>query len=74
VDGISFFFQSQRAGWNAELIKNLLQFINETKSSLHCAIYDLRDPGVLDVSKNQNQHRKKVHIAYDARQKRRKRR
>jgi len=66
VDGISFFFQSQRAGWNAELTKNLVQFINETKSSLDCAIYDLRDPTVLDALKNQKQHGKKLRIAYDA--------
>jgi phosphatidylserine/phosphatidylglycerophosphate/cardiolipin synthase-like enzyme len=66
VDGISFFFQSQRAGWNAELSKNLVQFINGTKSSLDCAIYDLRDPTVLDALKNQNQRGRKLRIAYDA--------
>ncbi len=43
-------------------------FINKTKSSLYCAIYDLRDEDILKSLKNLNDNNGKIklHIAYDA--------
>jgi phosphatidylserine/phosphatidylglycerophosphate/cardiolipin synthase-like enzyme len=67
--GSKFLFQSKRAGVESDLRSNLVDFINKTKSSLYCAIYDLRDEGVLKALKNLNNNTNgkiKLHIAYDA--------
>ena len=64
-----FLFQSKRAGVESNLRSNLVDFINKTKSSLYCAIYDLRDEVILKALKNLNDKTNgkiKLHIAYDA--------
>jgi phosphatidylserine/phosphatidylglycerophosphate/cardiolipin synthase-like enzyme len=65
-NGVSFLFQSQRAGWDANIRSHLIEFISETKHSLHCAIYDLRDASVLNALKKLQQNKVDLHIAYDA--------
>lgn len=41
------YFQSRRAGLDAQLVSHLVEFIGATETSLDCAIYDLRHPAVL---------------------------
>jgi hypothetical protein len=52
--GSKFLFRSKRAGVESKLRSNLVDFINKTKSSLYCAIYDLRDEDILKALKNLN--------------------
>jgi hypothetical protein len=67
VDGASFFLQSKRAGWDANLTSELTKFIGETKHSLDCAIYDLRDSEVLNALNKiqQGQNKIQLRIVYD---------
>jgi phosphatidylserine/phosphatidylglycerophosphate/cardiolipin synthase-like enzyme len=66
-NGVSFLFQSRRAGWNANIRSELIKFISEAKHSLHCSIYDLRDPDVIDALKKLRQNGNiDLQIAYDA--------
>ncbi|HEY7850351.1 MAG TPA: phospholipase D-like domain-containing protein [Ktedonobacterales bacterium] len=41
------YFQSKRAGLDAELTARVVEFIAATETSLDCAIYDLRHPQIL---------------------------
>ena len=62
-----FLFQSKRAGWNPNITSELAKFIRETKSSLSCVIYDLRDDTILNALKDVKERNGiKVSIAYDA--------
>ena len=62
-----FLFQSKRAGWNPNITSELAKFIRETKSSISCAIYDLRDDTILNALKDVKERNGiKVSIAYDA--------
>ncbi len=44
---LNVYFQSKRAGLDAELTPRLVEFIAATETSLDCAIYDLRHPQIL---------------------------
>ena len=63
----TFFFQSKRAGVGGLSSKHLVDFIRAAKKSLDVAIYDLKEPSViqalLDVA---NAGKVKVRIRYDA--------
>ena len=65
-NGLDIYFQSQRAGLDAQLISRLVNFINATQTSLDCAIYDLRHPDVLNALAGVVQAGKQLRIAYDA--------
>jgi phosphatidylserine/phosphatidylglycerophosphate/cardiolipin synthase-like enzyme len=66
LPGITVYLNSPRAAWNADLPGHLTQFINSAKKSLDVAIYDLRDPKIVDALKNQNHKGTKIRIVYDA--------
>src|SRR6476660_2251995 len=70
IGSSKFFFQSKRANIESNLRSNLVDFIDRTKTSLYCAIYDLRDKDILKALKNLNDNningKIKLHIAYDA--------
>jgi len=63
----TFYFQSKRAGVDGKASKQLVDFIHGAKKSLDVAIYDLKEPSVLqallDVA---NAGRVKLRIRYDA--------
>jgi len=62
-----FLFQSKRADWNPNLTSELAKFIGETKRSISCAIYDLRDDTILNALKDlKEKDGIKLSIAYDA--------
>lgn len=67
ADNLTIYFQSQRAGIEADLTAKLVAFIKGTRQKLDCAIYDLRSPDVLaalqSVASNPNIA---LRIAYDA--------
>jgi phosphatidylserine/phosphatidylglycerophosphate/cardiolipin synthase-like enzyme len=63
--GLQAFFQSRRAGLEAQLTERLVAFIEGTKESLDCAIYDLRHPGVLEALARVAESGKRVRIVYD---------
>jgi phosphatidylserine/phosphatidylglycerophosphate/cardiolipin synthase-like enzyme len=63
--GMNIYFQSARANIGSKPSEHLVSFINSAKKSLHCAIYDLRDPHVLDALKAAS-GRVNLQIAYDA--------
>jgi phosphatidylserine/phosphatidylglycerophosphate/cardiolipin synthase-like enzyme len=65
ADGLEVFFQSRRAGWEAQLASRLVQFIEATTESLDCAIYDLRHPEVLSALARLAASGKRLRIAYD---------
>ena len=65
-NGLDIYFQSQRAGLDAQLVSRLVNFINATQTSLDCAIYDLRQPDVLNALAGVVQAGKQLRIAYDA--------
>ncbi|HEX8730529.1 MAG TPA: phospholipase D-like domain-containing protein [Ktedonobacterales bacterium] len=44
---INAYFQSKRAGLDAQLVERIVAFIDATNYSLDCAIYDLRHPDIL---------------------------
>lgn len=62
---ITVYFQSRRAGLNAELTKHLADFISGTEQTLDCAIYDLRDPAILDTFAQLVKDGKQVRIIFD---------
>jgi phosphatidylserine/phosphatidylglycerophosphate/cardiolipin synthase-like enzyme len=66
ADGLEVFFQSRRAGLEAQLAFRLVQFIEATTESLDCAIYDLRHPEVLAALARVAASGKRLRIAYDA--------
>lgn len=61
-----FYFQSHRAHIEADLAAHVARFIDETQTSLDCAIYDLRSPVVVEALVNAARQRKRLRIAYDA--------
>jgi hypothetical protein len=65
-NGLDIYFQSQRAGLDAQLVSRLVNFINATQTSQDCAIYDLRQPDVLNALAGIAQAGKQLRIAYDA--------
>ena len=65
ADGLEVFFQSRRAGWEAQLAFHLVHFIEATTESLDCAIYDLRHPEVLSALARLAASGKRLRIAYD---------
>ncbi len=65
--GLNVYFLSQRAKIDGRPSQHLVQFIHGGKKSLLCAIYDLRDPAVLQALKSAAQRLKNhLHIVYDA--------
>ncbi len=62
---VTVYFQSRRAGLNAELAKHLADFISGTEQTLDCAIYDLRDPAILDAFAQLVKDGKQVRIVFD---------
>ncbi len=64
--GLTVLLNSSRGGFDASLVARLVQFIDETESSLHCAIYDLRHPHVLAALRRVSRSGKDLMIAYDA--------
>ena len=64
---LNAYFQSKRAGLDAQLAARVVDFIAATESTLDCAIYDLRHPEIL-TALAQLAHRPHVRlrIAYDA--------
>ncbi len=65
LDELNIYFQSRRAGLNAQLVSHLVEFIDATEASLDCAIYDLRHPDVLDALARLAQSGKQLRIAFD---------
>src|SRR5690348_16776147 len=67
TDGELFLFQSKRAGWNPNLTSECTKFLRESKTSISCAIYDLRHNAILGALKEIRERNKiKISIAYDA--------
>jgi phosphatidylserine/phosphatidylglycerophosphate/cardiolipin synthase-like enzyme len=64
---ITFYFQSKRAGVDGLPSKHLVDFIQAAKKSLDVAIYDLKEPSVLQALLDVvNAGKVKVRIRYDA--------
>jgi phosphatidylserine/phosphatidylglycerophosphate/cardiolipin synthase-like enzyme len=61
---LTVFFQSQRAKVDEESVSRLVEFIEGTKTSLDCAIYDLKHVDILHALKDVSS-RAKLRIAYD---------
>lgn len=62
---LEIYFQSARANVGGKKpLEHLVEFINSARSSLDCAIYDLRDPDVLDALKAAS-NKIRLRIAYD---------
>ncbi len=68
--GLEIYFQSHRAGLDAQLAFRLAQFIEATRESLDCAIYDLRHPDILAALQRVHTSGKRLRIAFDASQER----
>jgi phosphatidylserine/phosphatidylglycerophosphate/cardiolipin synthase-like enzyme len=66
LDGVTAYFQSQRAGLDAQLASHLVAFLDEARESVDCAIYDLRHPQVLAALKRVVARGVRLRIAYDA--------
>lgn len=66
VDGLQALFNSERAGVDGHLVDKLVEFINDTRTRLDCAIYDLRDPDVLRALAGIAAEGKQLRIVYDA--------
>lgn len=66
TDELDIYFQSKRAGLDAQLTTRLVEFIDSTKTSLDCAIYDLRYPIVLEALARIAQSGRRLRIAFDA--------
>jgi hypothetical protein len=47
--GLDVYFQSARAHIDGKATTNLVQLIRSAKKTLDCAIYDLKDPEVVDA-------------------------
>ena len=65
ASGLNVYFQSKRAGLEAQLAERLAEFIHATRESLDCAIYDLRHPTVLQALVQAAQRGVKLRIAFD---------
>jgi phosphatidylserine/phosphatidylglycerophosphate/cardiolipin synthase-like enzyme len=65
TSGVEIFFQSARAGLNAELSSRLTSFIDGTEHSLDVAIYDLRHPAILEALARQPRRGVRLRLAYD---------
>jgi phosphatidylserine/phosphatidylglycerophosphate/cardiolipin synthase-like enzyme len=65
-NGLTVYFQSRRAHLEADLAAHLSEFIAGTQHSLDCAIYDLREPRVLQALSALARSGKRLRIAYDA--------
>src|SRR6266849_5406911 len=64
---MTFYFQSKRAGVDGKAAAHLVDFINRAKHSLDVAIYDLKDPSVLQAfTQVVNANKVKLRIRYDA--------
>lgn len=63
--GLQVFFQSRRAGLEARLAERLVAFIEGTRESLDCAIYDLRHPDVLAALGRVGASGKRLRIVFD---------
>jgi hypothetical protein len=63
---LSAYFQSQRAGFDAQLAARLVEFIEATERTLDCAIYDLRHPRVVEALARLVANGKQLRIAFDA--------
>jgi len=61
---LQFFFQSKRAGFDAHLVARLVDFVDQTRNTLDCAIYDLRQPDVLAALRRVARGGKQLRIAY----------
>jgi hypothetical protein len=66
LDGLQGYFQSQRAGLDGHLTARLVAFLDGTKDSLDCAIYDLRHPDILAALARLVARNVRVRIAFDA--------
>ena len=70
-NGISFFLQSNRANWGANLRSELIKFISQTKRTLDCAIYDFHDIDAANALKKiYIQNGIKLRMAYNKNQER----
>jgi phosphatidylserine/phosphatidylglycerophosphate/cardiolipin synthase-like enzyme len=65
-NGLTVYFQSRRAHIEADLTTHLCDFIAGTEHTLDCAIYDLREPKVLQALSTLVKSGKRLRIAYDA--------
>ncbi len=66
LDGFRGYFHSQRAGLDGRLAARLVEFLDGTKESLDCAIYDLRHPDILAALARLAARNVHVRIAFDA--------
>jgi len=66
LDGLHSYFHSQRAGLDGHLAARLVAFLDGTKDSLDCAIYDLRHPDILAALARLVTRNVRVRIAFDA--------
>jgi phosphatidylserine/phosphatidylglycerophosphate/cardiolipin synthase-like enzyme len=66
LEGVTAYFQSRRAGLDAQLASRLVAFLDEARESLDCAIYDLRHPQVLAALHRAVARGVRLRIAYDA--------
>ncbi|HEV2235824.1 MAG TPA: phospholipase D-like domain-containing protein [Ktedonobacterales bacterium] len=71
ANGLTVYFQSRRAQLEADLPTHLSDFIAATQHTLDCAIYDLREPKVLQALSALAKSGKRLRIAYDASKERR---
>lgn len=65
TNGLQIYFQSRRAGIEAHLAAELTKFVEATQQSLDCAIYDFREPVVLEAFQKVANSGKRLRIAYD---------
>jgi phosphatidylserine/phosphatidylglycerophosphate/cardiolipin synthase-like enzyme len=63
---LDIYFNSKRAGIDGRLTQRLVDFIDETKTSLDVAIYDLTSPAVLTALAAVAKSGKRLRIAFDA--------
>lgn len=64
---IQAYFQSKRAGLEAQLAARIVEFINATEHTLDCAIYDLRHPAILEaLARLAARPHVRLRIAFDA--------
>jgi phosphatidylserine/phosphatidylglycerophosphate/cardiolipin synthase-like enzyme len=66
LEGVTAYFQSHRAGLDAQLTIRLVAFLDEARESLDCAIYDLRHPQILGALKRAVARGVHLRIAFDA--------
>jgi phosphatidylserine/phosphatidylglycerophosphate/cardiolipin synthase-like enzyme len=66
LEGVTAYFQSRRAGLDAQLVGRLVAFLDAASESLDCAIYDLRHPLVLAALQRAVARKVRLRIAYDA--------